>query len=572
MDKNLPDIDQYFKDALEDYAETPPAFVWEGINESLGEKPLPSGGAGSALLSVPAWLIVLVSLLPPQSTQIHALTWVKENAVKIEKQATTKTAISGTGTGSLFSKPFWKEREAGNSPNGNKTKYQEAKRVFENKPIESKQTGTQQAITRIENKTGRYADLEESDIGQKQENILKGGENITVFAEKQTETTLVSKQKSNMANQASFDPGKAEIILAAAGANTIPEKMAVDVEKKMDIFQIKQIDHQTPVGPEKQVANSNQADDIILNEAALNTLPENTPSNEFHYYSKQLLLQSRAVKKVPLVFATPATPGRNAGTEALIAALKPAKLPHHLTWSVNGYYRPEWQQKQMGRLENDRHDGPRNDRQAIRRQEPNINSFTTGLVAGVQLGNGLIIESGISMFDQTSTNGRQLVRPRPDSGGAYKLRFDFAEGYTHIKLKNGNPPGANDSVIITSATTTIRYVGVPLQVSYPFKFGKFFALPSAGITYQWLTTGKLDAQVQQGTDKHQFSENKISGLKNSFLSGQAGISLEYRISPALRFQLAPTYRFALNPVNKGAAVQYYPAAWGVGLGIRWTMR
>jgi len=113
---------------------------------------------------------------------------------------------------------------------------------------------------------------------------------------------------------------------------------------------------------------------------------------------------------------------------------------------------------------------------------------------------------------------------------------------------------------------------VPLQVSYAFKLGKFFAVPSAGVTYQWLTTGKMDAQVQQGTDKHQFSENKISGLKNSFLSGQAGISLEYRISPALRFQLAPTYRFSVNPVNKGAAVQYYPAAWGVGLGLRWTMR
>lgn len=43
MDKNLPDIDQYFLDSLENYTEMPPASVWEGINETLGENPLPSG-------------------------------------------------------------------------------------------------------------------------------------------------------------------------------------------------------------------------------------------------------------------------------------------------------------------------------------------------------------------------------------------------------------------------------------------------------------------------------------------------------------------------------------------------
>lgn len=572
MDENLPDIDQYFKDALEDYAETPPAFVWEGINESLEEKPIPSGGSGSALLSVPAWLIVLVCLLPPQRTQIHAFTGVRENKVNIEKQVTTETAITGTVADSLFFRPYKKDKEAGNSATGNGIKYPEAIRMFEIKSLESKQTGTQQAVTRIENKTDRYTDLKKRDNGQKPEDILKVAQSNTALAEKQTETTRVSRQKSNTANQANIGLGKAIIESATVGAIANQENLAIEVEKETKVVQNKQIDHQPPVGPEKQVTVGNQAGDQTIIETALYTLPENTPSNEFHYYSKQLMLESGAVKKVPMVFATPATPARNASSEALNAALKPAKLPHHLAWTISGFYRPEWQQKQMGRLKNDRHDGPRNDRQAIRRQEPNIASFTTGLVAGVQLGNGLIIESGLSMFDQTSTKGRQLVKPRPDSGGAFKLRFDFAEGYTNIKLKNGNPPGANDSVIITSATTTIRYVGVPLQVSYPFKFGKFFAVPSAGITYQWLTKGKLEAQVQQGSDKHHFSENNISGLKNSFISGQAGLSLEYRLSPALRLQMAPTYRFSVNPVNKGAAVQYYPAAWGAGLGLRWTMR
>jgi len=572
MDENLPDIDQYFKDALEDYAETPPAFVWDGINETLGEKPLPSGSSGSALLSVPAWLIALVCLLPPQRTQLHAITCIKENAVNIEKQVTPATVITGTGPDSLVSLPFQEVQESGNSATGDKVKYPDATRMLEITPLVNKQTATQQSATGIDNKQVGNADWEKRDIAKNDENILEVPQKNTALSEKQPETALVSKQKSNTSNQANIGLGKEEIILAAIVGNVLPEKMAVDMQKEKNVVQNNPIDHQPPVGPEKQVTISDQAGEPVLIETALNTLSENIVSNEFHYYSKQFLLTSGAVKKVPMAFATPAIPAPNAGTEGLQSALKPAKLPNHVNWSLSGFYRPEWQQKQMGRLENDRHDGPRNDRQAIRRQEPNITSFTTGLVAGVQLGNGLIIESGLSMFDQTSTKGRQLVQPRPDSGGAYKLRFDFAEGYTNIKLKNGNPPGANDSVIITSATTTIRYVGVPLQVSYPFKLGKFFAVPSAGITYQWLTTGKLDAQVQQGTDKHQFSENKISGLKNSFLSGQAGISLEYRISPALRFQLAPTYRFSVNPVNKGAAVQYYPAAWGVGLGLRWTMR
>lgn len=37
MDENLPDIDKIFKAALEDFTESPPAFVWEGIAHAKSE-------------------------------------------------------------------------------------------------------------------------------------------------------------------------------------------------------------------------------------------------------------------------------------------------------------------------------------------------------------------------------------------------------------------------------------------------------------------------------------------------------------------------------------------------------
>jgi hypothetical protein len=311
---------------------------------------------------------------------------------------------------------------------------------------------------------------------------------------------------------------------------------------------------------------------MVISQAVNKENDENAPSAGLHSYLIQAFIQTVGFKRVPKTFAMPVASLPNNSSGAIDAALKPSKPPNQSNWSMSAFYRPEWKQNSMGRIENDHHDGPRNDRHAIQKQDPSITSFTTGMVAGLSLRNGLMIESGLSIFDQTSAKGRQMVRPHKDSIGGYRLRFDFAEGYSNIKLKNGNTPSAGDSVTITGATTHIRYLGIPLQVSYPLRFGKFYAIPMAGVTYQMLISGKLEAQVQQGQDTHRFSESNIGGLKNSFLTGQAGLNFEYRLTPALRLQVNPTYRFSVSPVNKGAAVQYFPAAWGVGLGFRWTLR
>jgi hypothetical protein len=365
---------------------------------------------------------------------------------------------------------------------------------------------------------------------------------------------------------------KEEMIIGAAakGGNITGETPGLEFAGK-EVVQREKIISRPPAATEKQLKTNTQGA-MVFTEAGYRENTEKIENTGRHSWMIQPLMQSVGVKRVPKTYAIPGANLSTAATGGTHATVKALKHPHHLSWSVGAFYRPEWQQSNMGRLENDRHDGPRNDRHAIRDQKPNISSYTTGLVTGLQFGNGLIIESGLSMFGQTSTQGKQLVRPRSDSGGGYKLRFDFAEGFTNIKLKNNIPPGPNDSVTITNATSTIRYIGIPLAVSYPFKFGKFYAIPSVGMTFQWLTSGKLEAQVQQGPNKHQFTENNINGLRNNFLSGQTGINLEYRITPGIRLQVAPTYRFSVSPVNKGAAVQYFPAAWGLGMGFRWILK
>ena len=90
----------------------------------------------------------------------------------------------------------------------------------------------------------------------------------------------------------------------------------------------------------------------------------------------------------------------------------------------------------------------------------------------------------------------------------------------------------------------------------------------AGISTNFLVTGKLETEIQKGTNNEIDILNKIEGLKPVYFSGLVGIGSTYKLTDKLSFVLMPTARFALNSINKNAITKTYPKSVGLSASIR----
>ena len=80
--------------------------------------------------------------------------------------------------------------------------------------------------------------------------------------------------------------------------------------------------------------------------------------------------------------------------------------------------------------------------------------------------------------------------------------------------------------------------------------------------------GKLETEIQKGSNNEIDILNKIEGLKPVYFSGLAGIGVTYKLTDKFSFVLMPTARFALNAINKNAVVKTFPNAVGLSAGIK----
>ena len=90
----------------------------------------------------------------------------------------------------------------------------------------------------------------------------------------------------------------------------------------------------------------------------------------------------------------------------------------------------------------------------------------------------------------------------------------------------------------------------------------------AGISTNFLTMGKLETEIQKGSNNEIDILNKIEGLKPVYFSGLAGVGVTYKLTDKLSFVLMPTTRFALTSINKGTVVKSYPNSFGLAVGVK----
>ncbi len=79
--------------------------------------------------------------------------------------------------------------------------------------------------------------------------------------------------------------------------------------------------------------------------------------------------------------------------------------------------------------------------------------------------------------------------------GHIQFKFNTASGYSYLHTPGSIHPAVGDSISTALAYTQLRYITVPVVLSYRVPLGKFSFDAGAGVSFNFLTRASLQTAV-----------------------------------------------------------------------------
>ncbi len=208
--------------------------------------------------------------------------------------------------------------------------------------------------------------------------------------------------------------------------------------------------------------------------------------------------------------------------------------------------------------------------------ENNINNSVTmayGAKVTVKVNDRLNVRSGISKIDmeQHTTN---ITAGVPSSSiislsaqTNYSNRANNIAYNSNIRVFNQSDSHNQFTVFETENSTMeqkVQYIEVPLEIEYRLlNFNKFNLLATGGGSYYLLTKNTLSMSANNSKSTQKIGE--ATNLNNNSYSANAGLKLEYNLSPKTNINLEPNYRYMINPLDNVSSKN--PSLLGLNLGF-----
>lgn len=204
----------------------------------------------------------------------------------------------------------------------------------------------------------------------------------------------------------------------------------------------------------------------------------------------------------------------------------------------------------------------------IEQEETHEFSSTYGVLVDYKIKKHWGLQSGITLSNINIVTEPETIYAQPDNAGNVKYRINTSSGYGYILPSYSANPVVGDSLYAFTSTHSLRYIGIPMSVTWSFIKNKFTIGAQAGVSANFLTKARLETTVEKGFDNSVETVNNIQGLKKIYLSGLAGIDIDFKLNKKLSLAVAPTMRFALNSINKNSSVKSFPMSFGSSVGLK----
>jgi len=534
MNKDLHNIDDLFRKALEENQELPSASVWDNIDKTLDKKKVVSISKKYNKLKWVAAVLLLFSLGMAMYT-LH-----------IRKQNRELVKQNREGKNILKQKPQ-NESSSGDSSMSNTANANV--QVYVNGHNNNLQKQIQHADTEIAN------------------NKITTTENKALTNKKDAGEKEVVTNKNNNIISSSLSEGESNALLnrkKLTGKNTARVQMNIEAGTTDSLYPNDKTDKQSAVSYNKNNidrthAVDNSSHDIITDRQ------RNIETTSLSPELKNDLL---------LPIQNPAYQNNNKKSSGeMVFKKKPfssnsksikIKSDSGSPVSATVFFSPDIVSTQV------RDDHPRfreEERNAIERDERIKFSSTFGVLVNYNIGKSWKLESGLTYSSRKTDIQPKTIYARPDNDGNINYRFNCSAGYSYVTVKSPTPPASGDSIKALASTNNLQYIGLPLYAKYMFTAGRFSILPGVGISFNFLTKGQIETTIAPTTGSKIQSTDKIQGLKSMYLNGAAGVELQYDLNKTFSLSFEPVFRFAISSINKDASVKTNLNSIGLSTGI-----
>lgn len=506
MNKDLHDIDDLFRSALEENEETPSAAVKENLIANLDKKDAESykkrfiGWKRAALLL----LLVLAGFILYESD-----IWKTDAGHSTKKIIPVAIGTKKTDTGTSA-------RDAVNDQGSDNITT--GKQIPENRKIVSKKESPgNENINDDANELIQPGQKENKDLNKDLVGIKKNKENSELTAQK-------NKQSAKQ-------------IISLAGNKKMETSPGLSKRGNTDNKDVR-----TPVeNPTKEKRNFDPAIEKI-NLAKINSRSAGMPHPIAIGFKMPAIIDSLLKNNI----------AKNTGQKRI----------HHFKpyWTFTGlltYDRVNY------KLDSDQP----NAISSIQHREVHEPSFSVGILTTRQLKEKWGLQTGLVYSNTAIGISPQKMFALQDPAGDIAYKYITSSGYAYIKPGFGTPTAFGDSIISTEAKNILHALSVPVVIKYTLGRNKLIFIPGAGIEANFITRSKLEIEIEDAANHETVFINKLNGAKSFYWSLVADAELRYIVNKKMAFSLRPVLRYAISPITENNVVETFPYSFGAGLGL-----
>ena len=517
MDKNLHNIEDLFRKALEDNEENPSQKAWDAVEKKLDKDNVVSIKKKYDLLKKVALLLVFLLV----GLSIYVWKSQEKNNVKANKDISEINKETKSKNDTLTKK------------SGSTTLQKPVDTLTVNKSNNGKQ------VSDSENKMVDNTILENDNASPKKSLIPITSKNLSIATIKKNKIKFKKTDESLLSDGSKFSFQKKNKFVKRKSDEVVETEILNRIEDK----------HPGAENFSGAPFGNNLPATETFNQKGL----EDITSNPTDMLATKELLQDISLSNInPLI-----------QIEKTIVRKHSIKLMNRSRFAISAFYSPD-----IAFYHYVNNDPGNSNNTNFKNLETESYSSTLGALIDYNISKHWGLQSGITLATSNFNLESETLYAQPDNSGVvqYKLSTPLGDAYV-LPSFSGNP-NIGDSILSKSATHTLQYLVIPLALKYNLNRGKFTFNALGGICANFLTRGRISTELESGTDNEVATTDKIHGLKHFYFSGLAGLGLDYNIYKNLSLSFSPTFRFALNSINNNVIVKSYPNSFGFFLGVK----
>lgn len=204
---------------------------------------------------------------------------------------------------------------------------------------------------------------------------------------------------------------------------------------------------------------------------------------------------------------------------------------------------------------------------SIKHSEVHEPSFSTGLLLTRRIKKYWGLQTGLIYSNNAIGVSPQKLYALQQPGGDIAYMYVTSSGYAYIKPGLGGPTAIGDTLNTIEGKHTLQFIRVPLMVKCSLGKNKFSINPGAGIEASFLTSAKVEIEIDRPPNSEVVFINKLNATKTVHFSLVADAELRYQASKKLSVNIRPSFRYAISPITENNVVETFPYSFGAGVGI-----